>query len=336
MPPKSKAPPLPPLPLTPKEEQAIQSLSITEKTLVVQAVYETGTAEFKAASKLLQGHPLLAHRSKHFFSADKMATFHAALSKQLGLSPDQPQPQHSAQLLQVARKWYLERVYELRGVMQQHVDQFKVAYKELEALKAGEMDWKLTDPERAAAEKAQSQVVVEAAATAPPTEPPTTSNPATLEAQALASDAVSLLPTIPKVEPMVDESEEESRAKKRKVFVEPNPAPPTETGTDGKAALASAPLAVLPSILTAGANPTPTPTATTTSTVPQVTLPVASTEAPKLISKEDSSDAMNSDIDPPAALTSIDLDIEAGVAAAVAAALGSEVAGRRNTRVEER
>ncbi|SCZ88344.1 BZ3500_MvSof-1268-A1-R1_Chr10-2g02926 [Microbotryum saponariae] len=327
MPPKAKAPPLPPLPLTPKQEQALRGLSITEKTLVVQAVYETGTAEFKAASKLLQGHPLLVHRPKHFFSPEKMATVHAALSKQLGLSPEQPQPQHSAQLLQVARKWYLERVYELRGVMQQHVDRFKDAYKELEALKAGEMDWKLTDPGRLAAVQANSNAVVQTAPAAVPstTPPPPTSTPAASETQpTVVSDAVPSLPTILNSEPMKVQSEQDRRAKKRKVSVGPEPttAPPAaETGLG----VSSTPLATLPSIPTTEATSTPTATTTTTSTIPQDVVPLINTEAPESIIKEDTTDAMNVDIDPLAALTSIDLDIEAGVAAAVAAALGGEV-----------
>ncbi|KDE06461.1 hypothetical protein MVLG_03245 [Microbotryum lychnidis-dioicae p1A1 Lamole] len=326
MPPKAKAPPLPPLPLTPKQEQALQGLSITEKTLVVQAVYETGTAEFKAASKLLQGHPLLVHRPKHFFSAEKMATVHAALSKQLGLAPEQPQPQHSAQLLQVARKWYLERVYELRGVMQQHVDRFKDAYKELEALKAGEMDWKLTDPERLAEVQATSNAVVQAApAAVPSTTPPPTSTPAASETQpTVVSDAVPSLPTIFNSESMKVQSEQDRRAKKRKVSVEPEPttAPPA-AGTG--LGVPSTPLTILPSIPTTEVTSTPAATTTTTSIIPQDAVPVINTEIPESISKEDTTDAMNVDIDPLAALTSIDLDIEAGVAAAVAAALGGEV-----------
>lgn len=58
------------LPLSDADSSLINSLSQTEKLLVVQATYQLGSADFKAVSKLLYGHPLLTHRGKLFFNAE--------------------------------------------------------------------------------------------------------------------------------------------------------------------------------------------------------------------------------------------------------------------------
>ena len=54
------------------ESSVLSPLSVTEKLLVAQAVYQVGTGDYKSVAKVLLGHPLLelANRPPAFFSSE--------------------------------------------------------------------------------------------------------------------------------------------------------------------------------------------------------------------------------------------------------------------------
>lgn len=62
--------PIIPINLTEAETTLLNSLTITERLLISQAVFEFGNSDFKSVAKTLQGHKLLNNRSKHFFNPD--------------------------------------------------------------------------------------------------------------------------------------------------------------------------------------------------------------------------------------------------------------------------
>ncbi|KAI5479919.1 hypothetical protein MNV49_002209 [Pseudohyphozyma bogoriensis] len=134
------APELPPLPLTDSETALLASIVVTEKLLVVQAVHQLGSSDFRGVAKLLQGHALLNKRSKNFFSADKCQKVWVALMKETGLDPTEPQPPNSPVLLQLAKKYYMQRVYELHALMQLEEDKFRITFSQIQEIKNGNWD----------------------------------------------------------------------------------------------------------------------------------------------------------------------------------------------------
>ncbi|ORY83504.1 hypothetical protein BCR35DRAFT_64351 [Leucosporidium creatinivorum] len=107
-----------------EEKELLDSLTVTEKLLVAQATYEVGNRDSAGVVKLLSGHSLLKHRPQNYFNAEKTAKIYSALTREMGLDSEKKLAPNAPQLLKVARKYYLERVYELRELMQQEQDRF--------------------------------------------------------------------------------------------------------------------------------------------------------------------------------------------------------------------
>ncbi|KAL8287121.1 hypothetical protein RQP46_003573 [Phenoliferia psychrophenolica] len=133
------------------ESAVLSVLSVTEKLLVAQAVYQVGSGDLAGAAKLLLGHPLLqrAGRTTDFFSTKMIKeVFEAMLAgKDIGLDPKATYAANGPPLLKVAKKYYMQRVVELRALMQLEEDKFRINYLEIQEIKSGAWDSKIDDPE---------------------------------------------------------------------------------------------------------------------------------------------------------------------------------------------
>ncbi|KAK4700933.1 hypothetical protein P7C70_g5313, partial [Phenoliferia sp. Uapishka_3] len=154
------------------ESSLLSPLSTTEKLILAQAVYQSGTANYPLAVKLLHGHPLLkrGEREDDFFglevsrrggryggeAAGKGADDgHAQVVKNLfetmlgekdiALDPAGTFAANSPPLLKVAKKYYMQRVFHLRELMQLEEDKFRITYSEIVQIKSGAWDDRISD-----------------------------------------------------------------------------------------------------------------------------------------------------------------------------------------------
>ncbi|BGP17941.1 hypothetical protein JCM10213_003949 [Rhodosporidiobolus nylandii] len=131
----------------------LASTSTVERVLLAQAVFQKGNQDFAAVSAVLRGHALLRGREPGemdvglaWFEPENLRMIYEEMVGAMGLEPSTPRPAQSAELRKIAHKYYMDRVYELHAGMQECQDQFRITYSELEELKAGKLDWKLTHP----------------------------------------------------------------------------------------------------------------------------------------------------------------------------------------------
>ncbi|KAM0750052.1 hypothetical protein T439DRAFT_326019 [Meredithblackwellia eburnea MCA 4105] len=129
------------------EDPILSSLSPTEKCLVAQAVYQTGNAEYDKAAQLLLAHPLLIRdkKPKDFLNTTKVKEVYDAMLRDpaMQLDPNESYQPSSAPLLKVAKKYYMARVVELRGLMQLEQDKFRITYAEIQEIRSGGWDDKM-------------------------------------------------------------------------------------------------------------------------------------------------------------------------------------------------
>ncbi|GJN92692.1 hypothetical protein Rhopal_005727-T1 [Rhodotorula paludigena] len=143
----SDAPPAVALP--PAETALLASTTTHERVLVAQAVFERGTGDYAGVGKLLEGHALLRERGPEWFTADNLGRVFGVLLANAGYDPTTSFPAQAPELRKVAHKYYMDRVHELYEAMQLCQDQFRITYSEIQELKDGKLDWKLTHPDRA-------------------------------------------------------------------------------------------------------------------------------------------------------------------------------------------
>ncbi|BGP41684.1 hypothetical protein JCM10450v2_005747 [Rhodotorula kratochvilovae] len=139
-----------PAPSLPPASAALLAQTTThERVLLAQAVFEKGTGDFEAVGRLLRGHALLRARGEEWFTAENLAQTFAVLLQNVGVDGATHFPPQSPEVRKIAHKYYMDRVHELYRGMEECGDQFRITYSEIQELKDGKLDWRLTHPERA-------------------------------------------------------------------------------------------------------------------------------------------------------------------------------------------
>ncbi|GAA6054649.1 hypothetical protein JCM3770_002922 [Rhodotorula araucariae] len=135
--------------LAPTSAALLAQTTTHERVLLAQAVFEKGTGDFEAVGRLLRGHALLSARGEAWFTAENLAQTFAVLLQNVGVDAATQFPPQSPDVRRIAHKYYMDRVHELYRAMDECGDQFRITYSEIQELKDGKLDWRLTHPERA-------------------------------------------------------------------------------------------------------------------------------------------------------------------------------------------
>ncbi|KAJ6485059.1 hypothetical protein C8R47DRAFT_980624 [Mycena vitilis] len=138
---------------------AAEGLSVLDKLVLAQAVWEVGPGSWLKISRLLGKHPLLTH-PKTFFTAQSCHAMYNHLMKEAGFELSDANnavhgmgcwsqfecplkhvtaPTH----LKLAEKFYQERVEELRSLIGAEEQQFKAIVAEIDQIRAGQRDEEL-------------------------------------------------------------------------------------------------------------------------------------------------------------------------------------------------
>ncbi|GAA5957710.1 hypothetical protein JCM8115_006224 [Rhodotorula mucilaginosa] len=138
--------------LTVEDKQLLAATTTHEKLLVSQAVFEKGTADWKGVAGLLKGHKLINAqvRGNAWFEPKRLARLWTALMHETGHEETLQFAAQDSELRAIAHHYYMARVRELYAGMEACQDQFRIIFSEIEELKEGKLDWKLTQPDRVA------------------------------------------------------------------------------------------------------------------------------------------------------------------------------------------
>ncbi|GAA5927908.1 hypothetical protein JCM3775_002761 [Rhodotorula graminis] len=139
----------PALAMSPDESHLLDQTTTHERVLLAQAVFEKGSDDWEAVGRLLRGHALLRARTDEWFTAQHLARTFSVLLQHVGVEPATAFPPQSHEVRKIAHKYYMDRVHELYQAMEACQDQFRITYSEIQELKDGKHDWRLTHPERA-------------------------------------------------------------------------------------------------------------------------------------------------------------------------------------------
>ncbi|GAA5879560.1 hypothetical protein JCM3774_000286 [Rhodotorula dairenensis] len=135
--------------LTVEDKHLLLSTTTHEKLLLSQAVFEKGTEDWKGVAALISGHKLIkADRGNEWFEPKQLARLWAAQMHETGHEDSLQFPAQDPELRKIAHHYYMARVRELYAGMEACQDQFRIIFSEIEELKEGKLDWKLTQPGR--------------------------------------------------------------------------------------------------------------------------------------------------------------------------------------------
>ncbi|GAA5977061.1 hypothetical protein JCM10908_004841 [Rhodotorula pacifica] len=135
--------------LTAEDKLLLSSTTTHEKLLVSQAVFEKGTKDWKGVAGLIRGHKLIGReRGKEWFEGKRLARLWAAQMHETGHEEKLHFTSQGPELRKIAHYYYMARVHELYAGMEACQDQFRIIFSEIEELKQGKLDWKLTHPDR--------------------------------------------------------------------------------------------------------------------------------------------------------------------------------------------
>ncbi|KAG9046362.1 hypothetical protein FS837_004586 [Tulasnella sp. UAMH 9824] len=143
----------------PSVDDILAQLSLRDRLLFAQVVYELGCSDWGAIAGLLAKHPLI-QRPKGFFTAQTCNSIYVALMSDInvdfdsGISLEARTPKAKINL-KLAQKYYKERVAELKDQILQNEEKFKAIVREVEEIKAGKWD------DRLLAEEAKKQATVD-------------------------------------------------------------------------------------------------------------------------------------------------------------------------------
>ncbi|KAJ7228609.1 hypothetical protein GGX14DRAFT_345637 [Mycena pura] len=122
-----------------------EGLSVLDKLILSQAVWEVGPSSWLKISRILGKHSLLSH-PKTFFTAQSCHAMYNYMMKEAGFELFVPYlnrcvlaPVH----LKLAEKYHTERVEELRTLIQAEEQQFKAIVAEIAQIRAGQKDKEL-------------------------------------------------------------------------------------------------------------------------------------------------------------------------------------------------
>ncbi|GEM10098.1 hypothetical protein Rt10032_c10g4115 [Rhodotorula toruloides] len=137
-----------PVLVTPEDSAVLTSTSTIQRVLIAQSVFEEGTNDFGAVAKVLHGHALLRDCQPDWFEPGNLSKIWVALVHNVGQDASVQHLPQAPALRKIAHKYYMDRVEELHEGMQLCQNQFRMVYSEIQELREGRLDWKLTHPDR--------------------------------------------------------------------------------------------------------------------------------------------------------------------------------------------
>ncbi|EUC57824.1 bromodomain domain protein [Rhizoctonia solani AG-3 Rhs1AP] len=125
-------------------QDAIEKLSIREKLLLSQAIYEYGSSKWDEVSKLIVSHPL-TERPNTFFSPNNCLAMYNHLMRDVGYGPSNPPPGDTTAPKadahkQMAFHYYKHHIQDLKGLIAAEESRFKTLTTEIEEINAGKWD----------------------------------------------------------------------------------------------------------------------------------------------------------------------------------------------------
>ncbi|KAJ7368344.1 hypothetical protein DFH08DRAFT_676568 [Mycena albidolilacea] len=118
---------------------AAEGVSVLDKLVLAQAVWEVGTSSWLKISRILGKHPLLTH-PKTFFTAQSCHAMYNFMMKESGFDLLFPNVTTAPTHFKLAEKYYAERVEELRTLISVEEQQFKAIVAEIDQIRAGQKD----------------------------------------------------------------------------------------------------------------------------------------------------------------------------------------------------
>ncbi|KAB5595422.1 Histone acetyltransferase [Ceratobasidium theobromae] len=128
-------------------QDAIDKLSIREKLLLSQAIYECGSSKWDEVSKLIVSHPL-TERPNTFFSPINCHAMYNHLMRDVGYNPSNPPPGDTTVPKADAHKrmafhFYQQHVQDLKALIAAEETRFKTLTAEIEEINSGKWDDKI-------------------------------------------------------------------------------------------------------------------------------------------------------------------------------------------------
>lgn len=128
-------------------QDAIDKLSIREKLLLSQAIYECGSAKWDEVSRIVSSHPL-TERPNTFFSPTNCSAMYTHLMRDTGLNATNPSDgDTTAPKAAIHRKlaghFYTQHVQDLVAAIAAEEARFKTLTTEIEEINAGKWDEKI-------------------------------------------------------------------------------------------------------------------------------------------------------------------------------------------------
>ncbi|CAE7146393.1 unnamed protein product [Rhizoctonia solani] len=128
-------------------QDAIEKMSIREKLLLSQAIYEYGSSKWDEVSKLVVSHPL-TERPNTFFSPNNCLAMYNHLMRDVGYGPSNPPPGDTTvpkadAHKQMALYYYKHHLQDLKGLIAAEESRFKTLTTEIEEINAGKWDEKI-------------------------------------------------------------------------------------------------------------------------------------------------------------------------------------------------
>ncbi|KAH7343739.1 hypothetical protein B0J17DRAFT_643746 [Rhizoctonia solani] len=128
-------------------QDAIEKLSIREKLLLSQAIYECGSSKWDEVSKLIVSHPL-TERPNTFFSPNNCLAMYNHLMRDVGYGPSNPPPgdttaPKASAHKQMALHYYKHHLQDLKSLIAAEEVRFKTLTTEIEEINAGKWDEKI-------------------------------------------------------------------------------------------------------------------------------------------------------------------------------------------------
>ncbi|KAF8195851.1 hypothetical protein K438DRAFT_2017099 [Mycena galopus ATCC 62051] len=119
---------------------AAEGVSVLDKLVLAQAVWEVGTSSWLKISRILGKHALLTH-PKTFFTAQSCHAMYNHMMKESGFELSEAKDiAHAPIHFKLAEKYYAERVEELRSLISAEEQQFKAIVAEIDQIRAGQKD----------------------------------------------------------------------------------------------------------------------------------------------------------------------------------------------------
>ncbi|QRW16083.1 bromodomain associated protein [Rhizoctonia solani] len=128
-------------------QDAIEKLSVREKLLLSQAIYEYGSSKWDEVSKLVVAHPL-TERPNTFFSPNNCLAMYNHLMRDVGYGPSNPPPGDTTVPKapvhkQMALHYYKHHLLDLKNLIAAEEARFKTLTVEIEEISAGKWDEKI-------------------------------------------------------------------------------------------------------------------------------------------------------------------------------------------------